>query len=227
MKITFEERGDKTLFMVKDFDPRFDSVLKKSFYEYEGNGYYKEFPSDYRYLNQVKSFYEKNLEKMLMQQGYYSEIPWESGLEKFIEMIGNEPIDWWLTGSCAACVRGIPFEPHDIDIMVHSKDVEHLADIFSDFIIEPIVDSNGWVVKTIGVLFLDVAIDIASGPQPCLDEPLPVDCGPYAQMHLEEIVWKNHKLYIPPIELQLYVNKKRKRFERVKLIESYIREKRK
>lgn len=225
MKMTFEPFGDKILFKVSEIDPKLEPVLKRSFYEMQGDFYYKEFPADYRYIDKVKQFYTDKLEKMLLQQGYFSEVPWESGLEKFIQKTEGKEIDWWLTGSCAACVRGIPLVPHDIDIMVNPKDVERVADIFSDYIIEPIVDSNGWVIKTMGVVFLEVAIDIASGPDPCLDEPVPVDCGPFAEEHLEEIIWRQYTIKVPQIELQLNVNKKRKRFERVKLIEAYMKEK--
>lgn len=224
MKINFEQRDEKMLFKVSDFDQKFDAVLQKSFYLREGEYYYKDFPSDYRYMNQVKRYYQDNLEKMLMQQGYFVEVPWEKGLEKFMEGVKGKELDWWLTGSCVACIRGIPFNPHDIDIMVNPKDVEKVADIFSDYIIEPIVDSGGWVIKTMGVLFLEVAIDIASGPDPCLDEPIPVDCGPYAEKHLEEMAWRGYPIKIPQVELQLNVNRKRKRLERVKLIENYIKE---
>ena len=227
MKIDFEQRDEKILFKVSDFDPKFDTVLQKSFYLREGDCYYKDFPPDYRYMEQVKRYYQDNLEKMLMQQGYFAEVPWEKGLEAFILGVEGNGIDWWLTGSCAACVRGISFNPHDIDIMVNPRDVEKVADIFSDYIIEPIVDSGGWVIKTMGVLFLEVAIDIASGPDPCLDEPIAVDCGPYAEKHLEEIVWRSHSIKIPQVELQLNVNRKRKRFERAKLIERYIKGKQK
>jgi len=224
MKIEFEHRDEKILFKVSDFDPKYEPILKNSFYLREGNFYYKDFPLDYRYTDQVKRYYQANLEKMLLQQGYFEAVPWEKGLEAFIQGVEDKGIDWWLTGSCAACVRGIPFRPHDIDIMVNPKDVEKVADIFSQCIIEPIVDSGGWVVQTMGVLFLEVAIDIASGPEACMDEPTPADCGPYAEQHLEEIVWRGYTIKIPPIELQLNVNRKRKRWERAKLIEAYIKE---
>ncbi len=227
MKINFEQRDERMLFKVSDFDQKFDVVLQNSFYLREGDYYYKDFPLDYRYMDRVKRYYQDNLEKMLLQQGYFSEVPWEKGLAAFIQGLEGKGIDWWLTGSCAACVRGIPFNPHDIDIMVNPKDVEKVADTFSGYIIEPIVDSGGWVIKTMGVLFLEVAIDIASGPDPCLDEPIPVDCGPYAEQNLEKIVWRGTPIKIPRVELQLNVNRKRKRLEHVKLIERYIKDKQK
>jgi hypothetical protein len=65
-------------------------------------------------------------------------------------------------------------------------------------------------------------IDIASDPQSSVDEPEPVDFGPYAKSKLETITWNGYKVRIPPIELQLNVNKRRHRIERVRLIEEYI-----
>jgi hypothetical protein len=41
--------------------------------------------------------------------------------------------------------------------------------------------------------------------------------------NLEEIKWRGHIVKIPPIDLQLHVNKKRGRTKRVKAIESFLK----
>jgi hypothetical protein len=63
--------------------------------------------------------------------------------------------------------------PHDVDIMTDSKSIEEITDVFSDYLIEPIVDTNGWLTKDFGVIFLHARIDIASDPQEILDIPEP------------------------------------------------------
>ncbi|MCB0031836.1 MAG: hypothetical protein KDE28_28190, partial [Anaerolineales bacterium] len=140
----------------------------------------------------------------------------------FADRVAGTGVDWWLTGSCAACVRGIPLKPHDVDIMVDARNIGLLRELFQDDTIEPIVDSSGWVTKDFGVLFLGCRVDIASDPQPILDQPEPVDCGPYAKTVLETVSWRGHQLRIPPIELQLNANRRRQRVERVRLIEEYM-----
>jgi len=87
------------------------------------------------------------------------------------------------------------------------------------------VDTNGWVTRDFGVLFWHARIDLASDPVAELDNPEPIDCGPYAREHLETIRWRGLDIKVPPIELTLAANKRRKRFERVKLIEEFLRSK--
>jgi hypothetical protein len=221
MKISFEECDDNIIFRIYDFDIKYENVLKMCFYQNDGNSYIKRFPKDTKYIEKIKSHFLNNAQEMFDQLGYFKPIPWEKALLEFVKRVGTD-IDWWLTGSCAACIRGIPLEPHDVDIMVDSKDVERISDIFSDYLIEPIIDTNGWLTKDFGVIFLYARIDIASDPQDSLDDPEPVDCGPYAKRNLEELVWNGYIIKIPPLELQLNVNRRRERHDRVELIEEYM-----
>lgn len=112
--------------------------------------------------------------------------------------------------------------PHDVDIMIDSRSIDEITEVFSDCLIEPIVDTNGWLTKDFGVIFLHARIDIASDPQGILDIPEPVDCGPYTRQNLEIINWNGYEIKIPPLELQLNVNRRRERMDRVKLIEDFM-----
>ncbi|NLM11917.1 MAG: hypothetical protein GX213_14335 [Clostridiaceae bacterium] len=159
---------------------------------------------------------------MFGQMGYFKEVPWEDALLDFINKVEGTDIDWWLTGSCATCLRGIDVQPHDIDIMLSSKDIDIINDIFGDYIVEPIRSSKGWVVNYFGVLFIGARIDLAFDPEDFVDNPEPVDFGPYAIKNLEEINWKGKIVKIPPLNLQLQVNKRRGRNDRVRAIEDYM-----
>ncbi|PTN36930.1 hypothetical protein C6366_08590 [Desulfonatronum sp. SC1] len=159
---------------------------------------------------------------MFDQLGYFKPIPWDIALFDFAKELENKDINWWLTGSCAVCVRGIPLNPHDVDIMIDSSDVYKISDMFSDYLIEPIVDTNGWLTKDFGVIFRHARIDIASDPQDILDNPEPIDCGPSALANLEEVNWKGLIIKVPPLHLSLNVNKRRKRIDRVTKIEQYL-----
>lgn len=222
MKITFEERTDNIVFKVSDFDTKYEKIFEMCFYQREGESYVKAFPKTTKNIEKIKANYLNNAEEMFGQLGYFRPIPWDEALLEFVKRLEATEIDWWLTGSCAACIRGIPLNPHDVDIMISSKDVDQLSDIFIDHIVEPIIDTNGWLTKDFGVIFFHARIDIASDPQACLDDPEPVDCGPYARSNLEKVIWKGYEIKVPPLSLQLNANKKRDRFDRVKLIEEYM-----
>ncbi len=222
MKVRFEEYENNVIFRVYDFDSKYEKVLKMCYYEPDSSSYIKTFPRDTKNIKQIQSYYSSNFKEMFDQLGYFKPIPWEKALLEFFDKIEGQQINWWLTGSCAACIRGIPLSPHDIDIMVDSADINKVNEIFKDYIIEPILDTNGWLTKEFGVIFLHARIDIASDPQTCLDDPEPIDCGPYARANLEEVRWRGHLIKVPPVNLQLNANKRRERLDRVALIEEYM-----
>ncbi|MCP3965312.1 MAG: hypothetical protein GY750_06315 [Lentisphaerae bacterium] len=161
---------------------------------------------------------------MFNQLGYFSECKWQEALDAFAGVMHENNIDWWLTGSCALCIRGIELKPHDVDIMVNSSDIEKIKDVFANKTIIPIIDTQGWLTKDFGVIFWYARIDIASDPSAGLDDPEPIDCGPYAAKNLEKVEWRGHTIKAPPVNLTLTVNKKRERWDRVKLIEEYLKQ---
>ncbi|SFI23524.1 hypothetical protein SAMN05192551_10964 [Tindallia magadiensis] len=227
MKIEFEEQKDEIIYRVYDFDPKYEEIFQMCFYEKDDRGYTKKYPKHAKYLDRMKERYQENAPLMFDQLGYFAEVPWQLGLKKFCEMLQNSTVNWWLTGSCAACIRGVELNPHDIDIMIDSESVDEITEIFKDYLIEPIISTEGWLTKDFGVIFMDVRIDIASDPAPILDEPEPVDCGPYALKNLEIVDWNGFQIKVPPLKLQFNVNQKRGRFERAKKIKAFMEAKKK
>ncbi|MFW6121530.1 MAG: nucleotidyltransferase domain-containing protein [Petrotogales bacterium] len=225
MKLNFINEKTKVVFEVSDYDSKYEDVFKSSFYAKKEGKYIKEYNKDEIYegnLERIKTNFLKYGKEIFNQMAYLKEAPWEEGLKEFIKKAKKQNIDWWLTGSCALSVRGITVNPHDIDIMLNSKDENKIIEIFGDSMIEPLCNSEDWVVKKFAVLFLKTRIDLAFDPLDSLDKPEPSDCGPYAQNHLEEITWNSEKIKVPPIELQLKINKRRGRTTRVGLIQKYI-----
>ncbi len=222
MQITFQKCGQDVVFTLSEFDLKYEEVFKMCFYEKDGNTYIKRFSKDIPNLEKIKVNYKRNAQEMFDQLGYFKPIPWETALYEFVKEVHGTGVDWWLTGSCAACIRGIPLNPHDVDIMIDSKHVSEISDIFADHIVEPIIDTGGWLTKDFGVIFHHARIDIASDPNPCLDDPEPIDCGPYAKNHLESVNWRGFEIKVPPLVLQLNINRKRGRMDRVKHIQAYM-----
>ncbi|WP_440947325.1 hypothetical protein ACSAZL_03355 [Methanosarcina sp. T3] len=87
---------------------------------------------------------------MLDKLGYFAPAPWEKALTEFFKETRGTNIARWLTGSCAACIRGIKMNPHDMDIVIDFGGVNEITDVFSDCLIEPVVDTNGWLTKDSG-----------------------------------------------------------------------------
>ena len=223
MDISFGQDNENVIFQIDNVEAKYEPVLLGTcFYQRGGASFIKKFPKHTKDLAVIQRNYARDAELMFRQLCEVDPVPWEKALSEFLTRVAGVGINWWLAGSCAACVRGIQFKPHDIDIMIDGKDVDTINKLFIDYVVEPIIDSSGWVTKDFGVIFLHARIDIASDPQDRLDKPVPVDCGPYAKEHLEEVLWNNYRVRVPPVNLILNANKRRGRNDRVKLLEEYI-----
>jgi hypothetical protein len=222
MKISFEERGSEVVFRLDDVEEKYSRVLNDCYYQREGKYYFKKFPKESKDLSIIQRNFSLYANHMFEQAACFVPVRWEQALTEFIKRLNSTNIAWWLVGSCAACIRGIPINPHDVDIMVDSKDVAKIHHRFLDCVVEPIIDTRGWVTKDFGVIFLNARIDIASDPQPAADIPTPSDFGPYAKQHLETVTWNGFKIRVPPLYLYLNTNQQRGRFDRVNLIEEYL-----
>ena len=222
MNFQFETTTDEIIFRITDYNKKYLPVFQQCFWQEENDSYFKKFPLSCKHLELIKQTFTDNAEEMFSQLGYFSPVKWEDALYDFAKVMNASNINWWLTGSCAACIRGIKLSPHDVDIIVDGKDIDKIADLFSDKLIIPVFDTQGWVTKHFGVIFWHARIDIASDPVEDLDKPEPIDCGPYAKARLEEVEWKGQIIKVPPIELTLAANIRRKRHDHVKIISEYI-----
>jgi hypothetical protein len=223
VKIEFRETSDDVVYRVFDVESKYEPVLKTAYYRFDGEGWTKTYPRKSKYLDKMKKRYAEKAPLMFDQMGNFVPVPWRAALRRFCDISAGSGLDWWLTGSCATCTRGVELNPHDIDITISSADVPAVTELFQDYLIEPIVDTKGWVTKDFGVAFLDARIDIASDPTPALDMPEPGDCGPYAKNHLETVEWEGFQLKVPPLALQISVNEKRGRLDRVEKMKNFLK----
>lgn len=222
MELSTEVQNDDVLFIIRDYRPEYETVFQEGYYELVDGMYVKRFSKHAAHMPKIRRNWECNAEAMFAQMGHFAEVDWEEALTKLITELDRNGIDWWLTGSCATCLRGVPVQPHDIDLMLSSKDIGHINEVFADHLIEPIRCSKGWVVDYFGVLYMGARVDLAFDPASFVDDPQPVDFGPFAMAHREEVGWKGHKVKLPPLELQLQVNRRRGRLDRVAVIEQFM-----
>jgi len=211
VKISFKECGESIIFRVDKVEDEYKHAFEICYYQRDSKSYIKKFPRNAKDLAIIKRNYLRYAEEMFNQLVYFSPTPWEKALSEFLARVDRANINWWLIGSCTACIRGIPLNPHDVDIMIDPGDVGTVHDIFVSNIVEPIIDTGGWVTKDFGVVFLHARIDIASE----YPQNMPGDT-------LEEVNWRAHKIRVIPIQLLLDAERRRGREDRVKLIEEYI-----
>jgi hypothetical protein len=108
--------------------------------------------------------------------------------------------------------------------MIDHVDAAAVADAFADVTVEPLVDTGGWLTRDFGVLFWHGRIDIASDPQAVLDDPCPIDCGPFARENLELVEYAGFDIRVPPLALQVTANRRRGRHDRADLLQAHAQQ---
>jgi len=222
MKISFASKPPVVLFRLDEVDPQLDAALEAAFWQRIDGDWQRDYPADAPLLDRVMLTFSAYGERMIRQMGGLDPIPWERALEAWADRAQAAGITWWLTGSGATALRVPAVTPHDLDVMVDPAQIDLVRQTFADALIDPLLDTGGWVVRSFGVLFLHARIDIASDPLPSVDDPVPSDFGPYAASHLETVVWRGHIIRVPPLSLQAEVNHRRGRIARAKQIERVI-----
>lgn len=222
MRIAFRSVGQHISFELHDVDPALDAVLEQCFWQHDGKVWHRFYPQSAPHLAVVMERFAEHAEEMFLQLAYLRPVRWEEALLAFAGRAIDAGITWWLTGSVAACIRGVPLDPHDVDIMIDHADAAAVADAFADVTVEPVIDTGGWLTRDFGVLFWHGRIDIASDPAAVLDQPEPIDCGPYARRHLEVVDYHGFEIHIPPLGLQVAANRRRGRLARADLLQAYM-----
>lgn len=219
MQFEFVREGAQVQFLLRDVDPLLDPIMEMCFWSRDDLGWRRPFPADARHLDKAMACLRRHGQAMFEQLAYLRPVPWKEALLAFAERANRAGLFWWLTGSCSACIRGFALNPHDVDIMFDSKDADALADLFQDQLIHPIVDTGGWLTKDFGVLFWHARIDLASDPAAMLDDPEPIDCGPFARQNLQTVMFEGLEIRVPQIELLIAANRRRGRMDRVAVLE--------
>jgi hypothetical protein len=200
-----------------------DSVLGQAlgdlYFLREDDGYAKRFPAG-SFTDAILERFREALMPLLRQTARLDAVPWREALRDAVRRLDGAGIDWWLAGSAALAVRGLQIEPRDIDLVISDTDARRAAEAFEDVLIEPAVETDGWISRWFGRAWLGARVEWVAGVSPAVDEPLPSDFGPAAAATLTEIEWEHAVVRVPSIELQREVSARRGLADRVALIQS-------
>jgi hypothetical protein len=185
----------------------------------EDDAYAKRFPSG-SVTDGIVARLREVLVPLLRQTARLEPAPWPEALREAVRRLNDADIDWWLTGSAALAVRGLRIEPRDIDLMIHEKDAMPAAAAFADVLIEPAVETDGWISRWFGRAWLGARVEWVAGVSASVDEPVPTDFGPIAAAALTQIEWAGLPIRVPSLELQREVSARRGLNDRVTLIDS-------
>ena len=185
-------------------------------------GFAKRFPTDAPHLDEAFQNFERLIEEIVLQEARVHTAPWDRALQALLQRAAH--IRWWLTGSAALAVRGIPISPRDLDLVVDDEGARTLGEALLDGLVEPVSPAEGWISRWWGRAFLHARIEWAGGVDERADQPLVGDVGPAAAGRLEEVRWRGYQVLVPPLDLQLAVNERRGLTDRIELIRAFMAE---
>lgn len=173
----------------------------------------------------VRRYYDRfaaSIKQMVLQSARLVPVPWEDALREFLRRVETTDLDWWIYGSAALAVRGLPIEPGDIDI--HVNDAALTGRIFDDLLVTPVERMNAWVATYTVRAFCHVTIEWLSEPNAKHDSrSAPHEQGPFIADQIETVQWREHVVPLAPLSAQLGVCDRRGLTARADLIRSAMR----
>lgn len=218
MRTSRRIEGALTYFIIRELEEKYRDAVKHLYYDEENGIFFKSFPSDSRHIDKCYQNFEKHIQEIILQRADVRPVPWRDALSAFLEKVAGKEIDWWLCGSAALAARGIDVAPHDIDIITDETGALKLGEILQDYLVEPVVNCQGWICKLFGNAFLFAEIGWAGAVEKSVDMPKPTDFGPTAAQRLETVRWCGYKIQVPPLDLQLWTSERRGLVDRVEKI---------
>jgi len=210
MKTKFRTDGDPAAFIYADVEPQYHDIVMGLYYQPSDEGFAKHFPANTPHLPEIYQRFALHAEEMVLQTAYERPVPWKEALEAFAEVAESGGIRWRLAGSAALAIRGIDVLPRDLDLVTDNAGAQKLGDLLSDYLVEPVLSTSGWVANWFGRAFLHMRV-----------EWIGVD-DPYAAEGLETVYWRGEPIQAPSLEMQLEEDRQRGLTERVEKIERYL-----
>jgi len=216
MKCYCYETEIEFIFCVEDADMKFEDNLKAAWWKKIDKRFIKVYPKemDDGVDGEDKEIIKRNFAR-LGQSMFEGIFDWKKVLLLLAQKFADNRIEWYIIGSTSEAVLGVNINPHDIDIIVHTRDFYKVKSIFSDYVVEPFVDNKGtWLVRYFGRLCIDGAIvDIAA------DEKMNLENH---QHQYDKVSWNDYDIFIEPLQVRHQTELDRNREERIMGIEEYM-----
>jgi len=216
MKCYCYDTESEFVFCVQDADPRLEDVIQHAWFKKTDEGFTKIYPNieGNGIGTEDKELISRNFARLgqSMFEGMLG-FDWRNPLSLFAQKCLDNGIEWYIIGSISEAVLGVNIKPHDIDIIIHTRDFFRVKNLFPDSVVEPFVDNKGtWLVRYFGRLCLAGALfDIAA------DEGMNLGNHQY-----DRVSWNGYDVYIEPLHVRYQTEIKRKREDRIKAIETYM-----
>ena len=213
--------GEIADFVVLTTDARFQHGLLKMGWTGAGDERFSRRMTATTDVPRVFANFSRHIVEMLEQVTLLRPVAWEEALLEFIDRAGRSDLQWWLYGSAALAVRGVPVQPKDIDLVV--DDPLLAGQLLDDLLVEPVRPLSGWVADWGGRAYSGAIIEWLSGAHPTGLQP-PHEQEPLARDHLEQVAWRGRHVPVPSLELSLKVAMHRGLADRVEVIRSFQRD---
>ena len=211
--------ADGDCLVVETDELAFRRALNELFFEERNGRHIRRFPAG-TLSDGIFRRFESQLDPLLRQTARLEPAPWQSALRETARRLDSAGVEWWLTGSAALAVRGIPVVPRDLDLVVSVEGAAAAATAFDDALIEPAVAVEGWFCRWWGRAWIGARVEWVGGVTEAADTPLPTDFGLVAASSLNRVRWNGLTILVPPLELQRAVSERRGLTDRVRLIDS-------
>ncbi|MDF2904885.1 MAG: hypothetical protein K0R34_206 [Herbinix sp.] len=201
MKCYAELKDDKFTFYVEDVPKEYEDVVIAAYMKKVEDRFIKEYEmSEYIEPNLLKANFSRLTERMITQRGEN----WDKALVFWIDTAKKHGIEWYLRGSATDAIRGAKLTPHDLDIVVHTRDFFKIK----DYVIEPFIDNHGtWVVRYFGRLCLEgVMVDVDADEKENAEN---------YSLQYEVVQWKGYTILMEPFENRYKTEMLRGRTDRI------------
>ncbi|MDD3242883.1 MAG: hypothetical protein PHD32_04065 [Eubacteriales bacterium] len=213
MLCTCVRENDQLILRAADVLPQEEAELEAAFFTRAEGGFEKRCSACMPGAAQVMENFPRLGAEMFGGQ----HASWQAALEEFARRCAAAGVEWYITGSVCDALRGAAVTPHDVDLVVRTRSVPALADLFADAVVEPFSDlGDSWVVRWFGrVCLCGTMVDVVA------DES--TNAGHHAY---EPLFWRGYSLAVEPLALRYEVELQRGRAARVAALEALMDSKR-
>ncbi len=123
--------GLDTFFILVDLPPIYQQAARDLQFEPTADGFAKRYSVDTPHLARIYANFARLAETMLLQKAGMAPVPWEQSLLALLHIIDGHHLNWWLRGSAALAIRGLPVIPQDIDVTLDDSGAHQLGEVLS------------------------------------------------------------------------------------------------